>query len=103
MKKFLRIILYLLANLFIVLGAVYITFTILDQFNPMLLFIEGNVLTRYLYIVIPALAFVFGILYIIYYWMCRKKRVSKAADSNTHSRDSYVSMRSPNSEKSVRK
>jgi uncharacterized BrkB/YihY/UPF0761 family membrane protein len=79
MKKFLRIFMYLLANACIVLGAIYITFYILDQYNPMLLFLNGTILTRYLYLILPGMAFLFGLLFIIYYWSCKKSSNSRRA------------------------
>lgn len=77
MKKFLRIALYILANACLVLGAIYITFYILDLFNPMLSLLSGNILTRYLYLILPGMAFIFGLFFVIYYWLCKKPNSDK--------------------------
>ncbi|MCL2671762.1 MAG: hypothetical protein FWF10_06980 [Clostridiales bacterium] len=74
MKKFLRVSLYIIANACIILSALYITFTILDGFNPMFHFIKGNILTMHLHIILPALSFAFGVFFLIYYWMCKKPK-----------------------------
>lgn len=90
MKKFLRISLYILANACIVLNAIYITFTILDSYNPMLHFITGNIVTKHLYIILPFLSFVFGIFFITYYWLCKKSNRKKLPYGETLRRPPIV-------------
>ena len=61
-KKILNVIPQIIANVTIVLSAVYILFYILDGYNPMLHFLGEQVfLTRYLDIIIAGLGLLLGI------------------------------------------
>ena len=63
-KKILNVIPQIIANVTIVLSAVYILFYILDGYNPMLHFLGEQVfLTRYLDIIIAGLGLLLGILF----------------------------------------
>ena len=59
----------IVANATIVLSVVYILFYILDGFNPMLHFLGEQVyVTKYLDVIIAALALVLGVLFLICTW-----------------------------------
>ncbi len=67
--RWLQIVSTIIANASIVLAVVYILFYILDGFNPMLHFLGEQVLvTRYLDVIIAALALILGILFLICTW-----------------------------------
>ena len=67
--RWLQIVSTIVANAAIVLSIIYIVFYILDDFNPMLHFLGEQVLvTRYLDVIIAALALVLGILFLICTW-----------------------------------
>ena len=65
----LQIVSTVIANAAIVLAVVYITFYILDGFNPMLHFLgEQVIVSKYLDVIIAALALVLGVLFLICTW-----------------------------------
>ena len=67
--RWLRIVSTVIANAAIVLSIVYILFYILDGFNPMLHFLgEQVVVSRYLDVIVAALALILGILFLICTW-----------------------------------
>ncbi len=67
--RWLQIVSTIVANAAIVLSIIYIVFYILDDFNPMLHFLGEQVLvTRYLDVIIAALALMLGILFLICTW-----------------------------------
>ncbi len=67
--RWLQIASTIIANAAIVFSVVYIVFYILDGFNPMLHFLGEQVLvTRYLDVIIAALALVLGVLFLICTW-----------------------------------
>lgn len=77
-KRKLLVIPQIIANAAIVLGAVYILFYILDIFNPMYLFLDEHIwITRYLDIIVAALALVLGILFIVCTWELYTKKGKK--------------------------
>ena len=62
--RWLQIVSTIIANAAIVLSVVYIVFYILDRFNPMLHFLgEQVVVSKYLDVIIAALALILGILF----------------------------------------
>ena len=68
-KKILNVIPQIVANVTIVLSAVYILFYILDGYNPMLHFLGDQVfLTKYLDIILACLGLLLGILFIVCTW-----------------------------------
>lgn len=67
--RWLQIVSTIVANTAIVLSIVYIVFYILDRFNPMLHFLGEQVfVSRYLDVIIAALALILGILFLICTW-----------------------------------
>ncbi len=67
--RWLQIVSTIIANAAIVLSVVYIVFYILDGFNPMLHFLgEQVVVSKYLDVIIAALALILGILFLICTW-----------------------------------
>ena len=67
--RWLQIVSTIIANAAIVLSIIYIVFYILDGFNPMLHFLGEQVfVTRYLDVIIAALALALGILFLICTW-----------------------------------
>ena len=67
--RWLQIVSTIVANAAIVLSVVYILFYILDGFNPMLHFLgEQVIVSRYLDVIIAALALVLGVLFLICTW-----------------------------------
>ncbi len=67
--RWLQIASTIIANAAIVLSVIYIVFYILDGFNPMLHFLGEQVfVSRYLDVIIAALALVLGILFLICTW-----------------------------------
>ena len=67
--RWLQIVSSIIANAAIVLSIIYIVFYILDGFNPMLHFLGEQVfVTRYLDVIIAALALLLGILFLICTW-----------------------------------
>ncbi|HPF54480.1 MAG TPA: hypothetical protein P5116_08480 [Eubacteriales bacterium] len=61
-NRFLQTLAITLAVLCVVLGAVYVTFDILDEFNPMLHFLNSNnFFLRHLDKIVGILAFLLGI------------------------------------------
>lgn len=77
-KKILNVIPQIIANVTIVLSAVYILFYILDDFNPMLHFLGDQVfLTKYLDIILAGLGLVLGILFIVCTWKLYTKTPKK--------------------------
>lgn len=77
-KKILNVIPQIIANVTIVLSAVYILFYILDDFNPMLHFLGDQVfLTKYLDIILAGLGLVLGILFIVCTWKLYTKPTKK--------------------------
>ena len=67
--RWLQIVSTIVANAAIVLSIIYIVFYILDGFNPMLHFLGEQVfVTKYLDVIIAALALVLGILFLICTW-----------------------------------
>ena len=67
--RWLQIASTIVANAAIVLAVVYILFYILDGFNPMLHFLGEQVfVTKYLDVIIAALALVLGVLFLICTW-----------------------------------
>ena len=67
--RWLQIVSTIIANAAIVLSIIYIVFYILDGFNPMLHFLGDQVfVTRYLDVIIAALALILGILFLICTW-----------------------------------
>ena len=67
--RWLQVASTIIANAAIVLSVVYIVFYILDRFNPMLHFLgEQVVVTRYLDVIIAALALLLGVLFLICTW-----------------------------------
>lgn len=73
-KKFIKVLAVILANVCIVLGALFIMFTILDSYNPNLMFIDGLGFTRHLDIILAACSMVFGILALSLFMAKKKKR-----------------------------
>ena len=68
--RWLQIASTIVANAAIVLSVVYILFYILDGFNPMLHFLgDQAVVSRYLDVIIAALALILGVLFLICTWM----------------------------------
>lgn len=77
-RKILNVIPQIIANVTIVLSAVYILFYILDDFNPMLHFLGDQVfLTKYLDIILAGLGLVLGILFIVCTWKLYTKPAKK--------------------------
>ena len=78
--RWLQIVSTIVANAAIVLSVVYILFYILDGFNPMLHFLgEQVIVSRYLDVIIAALALVLGVLFLICTWkLFYGKKVKKA-------------------------
>ena len=67
--RWLQIASTIIANAAIVCSVVYIVFYILDRFNPMLHFLGEQVfVTRYLDVIIAALALLLGIFFLICTW-----------------------------------
>ena len=67
--RWLQITSTIVANAAIVLSVIYIVFYILDDFNPMLHFLgEQVVVSRYLDVIIAALALALGVLFLICTW-----------------------------------
>ena len=67
--RWLQIVSTIVANAAIVLSVVYILFYVLDGFNPMLHFLgEQVIVSRYLDVIIAALALVLGVLFLICTW-----------------------------------
>ena len=67
--RWLQILSTIIANAAIVLSVVYIVFYILDGFNPMLHFLgEQVIVSRYLDVIIAALALILGVLFLICTW-----------------------------------
>ena len=67
--RWLQIASTITANAAIVLSVIYIVFYILDGFNPMLHFLgEQVIVSRYLDVIIAALALMLGILFLICTW-----------------------------------
>lgn len=67
--RWLQITSTIFANAAIVLSIIYIVFYILDGFNPMLHFLGEQVfVTKYLDVIIAALALILGILFLICTW-----------------------------------
>ena len=67
--RWLQIVSTIVANSAIVLSIVYIVFYILDGFNPMLHFLGEQVfVSRYLDVIIAALALILGVLFLICTW-----------------------------------
>ena len=67
--RWLQIVSTIVANAAIVLSVVYILFYILDGFNPMLHFLgEQVIVSRYLDVIIAALALLLGVLFLICTW-----------------------------------
>ncbi len=67
--RWLQIASTIIANAAIVLSVIYILFYILDGFNPMLHFLgEQVIVSRYLDVIIAALALILGILFLICTW-----------------------------------
>ena len=67
--RWLQIVSTIIANAAIVLSVVYILFYILDGFNPMLHFLgEQVIVSRYLDVIIAALALILGVLFLICTW-----------------------------------
>ena len=67
--RWLQIVSTIIANAAIVLSVVYILFYILDGFNPMLHFLgEQVIVSRYLDVIIAALALMLGVLFLICTW-----------------------------------
>ena len=67
--RWLQIVSTIVANAAIVLSVVYSLFYILDGFNPMLHFLgEQVIVSRYLDVIIAALALVLGVLFLICTW-----------------------------------
>lgn len=67
--RWLQIVSTIVANSAIVLSVVYIVFYILDRFNPMLKFLGDQVfVSRYLDVIIAALALILGVLFLICTW-----------------------------------
>ncbi|MBQ6146468.1 MAG: hypothetical protein IJI82_05500 [Clostridia bacterium] len=67
--RWLQVVSTIVANAAIVLSVVYILFYILDGFNPMLHFLGEQVLvSRYLDVIIAALALILGVLFLVCTW-----------------------------------
>lgn len=67
--RWLQIVSTIVANSAIVLSIVYIVFYILDGFNPMLHFLGDQVVvSRYLDVIVAALALILGVLFLICTW-----------------------------------
>lgn len=67
--RWLQIVSTIVANAAIVLSVVYIVFYILDGFNPMLHFLgEQVIVSKYLDVIIAALALTLGVLFLICTW-----------------------------------
>ena len=67
--RWLQIASTIVANAAIVLPVIYIVCYILDRFNPMLHFLgEQVVVSRYLDVIIAALALILGVLFLICTW-----------------------------------
>ena len=82
-KQILNVIPQIIANVTIVLSAVYILFYILDGYNPMLHFLGEQVfLTRYLDIIIAGLGLLLGILFIVCTWKLYAKPRKKKKSEN---------------------
>ena len=78
--RWLQIASTIVANAAIVCSVVYITFYILDRFNPMLHFLGEQVLiSRYLDFIIAALALILGVLFLICTWKIFYGRKEKKA------------------------
>ena len=79
--RWLQIASTVIANAAIVLSIIYIVFYILDGFNPMLHFLGEQVfVSRYLDIIIAAIALILGILFLICTWKLfygKKKKKTK--------------------------
>jgi len=69
LPRWFQIVSTVVANTAIVLSVVYILFYILDGFNPMLHFLGDQVfVTKYLDVIIAALALLLGIFFLICTW-----------------------------------
>lgn len=67
--RWLQVVSTIIANAAIVFSVVYIVFYILDGFNPMLHFLGEQVyVTKFLDVIIAALALVLGVLFLICTW-----------------------------------
>ena len=83
--RWLQIVSTIVANAAIVLSVVYILFYILDGFNPMLHFLgEQVIVSRYLDVIIAALALVLGVLFLICTWKLFYGKKGKKAKHKAH-------------------
>lgn len=90
--RWLQIVSTIIANAAIVLAIIYIVFYILDGFNPMLHFLGEQVyVTKYLDVIIAALALVLGILFLICTWKIfyGKKSKKPSRQSRPRYEDEY--------------
>ena len=95
--RWLQIVSTIIANAAIVLAIIYIVFYILDGYNPMLHFLGEQVfVTRYLDVIIAALALLLGILFLICTWKIFYGKKGKKTSRQPHPRyeDELNSLRS---------
>lgn len=72
-KKVFRMLALILANVCLVLGGVYVLFTILDGFNPLLHFISPDfILTKYLDKILIGCGMALGLCSIVALWKTKK-------------------------------
>ena len=85
--RWLQIVSTIVANAAIVLSVIYIVFYILDGFNPMLHFLgEQVIVSRYLDVIIAALALILGVLFLVCTWKIFYGKKEKKAKRRPHPR-----------------
>ena len=85
--RWLQVASTIIANAAIVCSVVYIVFYILDRFNPMLHFLDEQVMvTHYLDVIIAALALILGVLFLICTWKIFYRKKGKKAKRTSRSR-----------------
>ena len=83
--RWLQIVSTVVANAAIVLSIVYILFYILDGFNPMLHFLgEQVIVSRYLDVIVAALALILGVLFLICTWKLFYGKKGKKTKKTRH-------------------
>ena len=88
--RWLQTVSTVVANAAIVLSVVYITFYILDGFNPMLHFLGEQVaVSKYLDVIIAALALVLGVLFLVCTWKIFYGRKEKKPKRRPQYEDEY--------------
>ena len=85
--RWLQIVSTIVANAAIVLSVIYIVFYILDGFNPMLHFLgEQVIVSRYLDVIIAALALILGVLFLVCTWKIFYGKKEKNTKRRPHPR-----------------